>query len=259
MKWDKIAGVRRELKKMAREAMGREYIFSVTFACMMNLIPWMIHKFLGSHWAVGIISSTIRRCGFAGLSIPLLCFSLRIILRNMLIVLPISIFVQQNMRVGAQDSLYQIFWAEEIRPLDFIRFGFRRYWHNFSGMMMVNIRVFLWSLLFIVPGIIKHYEYWLTPYLLVENPELTPKDAMEFSARLTKGYKWDLFLFDLSFWYWHLLGLLTFGIARVLFVQPYYYLAKSGWHIYLFRMADELSDVDINAYRAQNAERKGKR
>lgn len=109
MKWDKIAGVRRELKKMAREAMGREYIFSVTFACMMNLIPWMVHKFLGSHWAVGIISSTIRRCGFAGLSIPLLCFSLRIILRNMLIVLPISIFVQQNMRVGAQDSLYQIF------------------------------------------------------------------------------------------------------------------------------------------------------
>lgn len=206
MKWDKIAGVRRELKKMAREAMGREYIFSVTFACMMNLIPWMVHKFLGSHWAVGIISSTIRRCGFAGLSIPLLCFSLRIILRNMLIVLPISIFVQQNMRVGAQDSLYQIFWAEEIRPLDFIRFGFRRYWHNFSGMMMVNIRVFLWSLLFIVPGIIKHYEYWLTPYLLVENPELTPKDAMEFSARLTKGYKWDLFLFDLSFWYWHLWG-----------------------------------------------------
>lgn len=74
MKWDKIAGVRRELKKMAREAMGREYIFSVTFACMMNLIPWMVHKFLGSHWAVGIISSTIRRCGFAGLSIPLLCF-----------------------------------------------------------------------------------------------------------------------------------------------------------------------------------------
>jgi len=232
MKWDKIAGVRRELKKMAREAMGREYIFSVTFACMMNLIPWVIHKSLGSHWAVGIISSTIRRCGFAGLSIPLLCFSLRIILRNMLIVLPISIFVQQNMRVGAQDSLYQIFWAEEIRPLDFIRFGFRRYWHNFSGMMMVNIRVFLWSLLFIVPGIIKHYEYWLTPYLL---------------------------LFDLSFWYWHLLGLLTFGIARVLFVQPYYYLAKSGWHIYLFRMADELSDADINAYRAQNAERNGKR
>ena len=170
MKWDKIAGVRRELKKMAREAMGREYIFSVTFACMMNLIPWMVHKFLGSHWAVGIISSTIRRCGFAGLSIPLLCFSLRIILRNMLIVLPISIFVQQNMRVGAQDSLYQIFWAEEIRPLDFIRFGFRRYWHNFSGMMMVNIRVFLWSLLFIVPGIIKHYEYWLTPYLLVARP-----------------------------------------------------------------------------------------
>lgn len=163
------------------------------------------------------------------------------------------------MRVGAQDSLYQIFWAEEIRPLDFIRFGFRRYWHNFSGMMMVNIRVFLWSLLFIVPGIIKHYEYWLTPYLLVENPELTPKDAMEFSARLTKGYKWDLFLFDLSFWYWHLLGLLPFGIARVLFVQPYYYLAKSGWHIYLFRMADELSDADINAYRAQNAERNGKR
>ena len=94
---------------------------------------------------------------------------------------------------------------------------------------------------------------------LVENPELTPKDAMEFSARLTKGYKWDLFLFDLSFWYWHLLGLLTFGIARVLFVQPYYYLAKSGWHIYLFRMADELSDADINAYRAQNAERNGKR
>lgn len=52
MKWDKIAGVRRELKKMAGEAMGREYIFSVTFACMMNLIPWMAHKFLGDRKSV---------------------------------------------------------------------------------------------------------------------------------------------------------------------------------------------------------------
>ena len=49
MKWDKIAGVRRELKKMAREAMGREYIFSVTFACVLDIIPWVIHKSLGSH------------------------------------------------------------------------------------------------------------------------------------------------------------------------------------------------------------------
>lgn len=225
---------------------------------MMNLIPWMVHKFLGSHWAVGIISSTIRRCGFAGLSIPLLCFSLRIILRNMLIVLPISIFVQQNMRVGAQDSLYQIFWAEEIRPLDFIRFGFRRYWHNFSGMMMVNIRVFLWSLLFIVPGL-KALRILAHAVPAGGKSRAHAEGRNGVFRRLTKGYKWDLFLFDLSFWYWHLLGLLTFGIARVLFVQPYYYLAKSGWHIYLFRMADELSDADINAYRAQNAERNGKR
>lgn len=66
MKWDKIAGVRRELKKMAREAMGREYIFSVTFACMMNLIPWVIHKSLGSHWPSALFLQRYAAAGLRG-------------------------------------------------------------------------------------------------------------------------------------------------------------------------------------------------
>lgn len=79
----------------------------------------------------------------------------------------------------------------------------------------------------IVGGFIKHYEYYLVPYILAENPEIPHKDALNLSKNLMKGFKWQVFKFDLSFLGWHLLDILTFHFLGILFVTPYKECAKT--------------------------------
>ena len=80
--------------------------------------------------------------------------------------------------------------------------------------------VFLWTLLFIVPGIIKGYAYSLVSYILAENPDISSKDALDLSEKMMNGHKGDLFAFQLSFIGWHLLAILTLGILEI-WIMPY--------------------------------------
>lgn len=84
-----------------------------------------------------------------------------------------------------------------------------------------NLFVYLWSLLFVIPGIIKSYEYRMIPYILSENPDMDSKAVFEESKRLMKGNKWRAFVLDLSFIGWNILSLLTCGILGVFYVNPY--------------------------------------
>jgi uncharacterized membrane protein len=88
-------------------------------------------------------------------------------------------------------------------------------------MILRDLFVGLWSLVFIIPGIIKGYSWRMVPYILAENPEMPYKEALELSARMTDGEKFDMFVLDLSFIGWYLLGVLACGIG-VLFVNPYF-------------------------------------
>jgi len=85
---------------------------------------------------------------------------------------------------------------------------------------LVELFTALWSLLFIIPGIVKAYSYMFAPYILADNPELTPRDAINKSKEMTEGYKMDLFILSLSFLGWYLLVAVTFGIAGI-YVLPY--------------------------------------
>lgn len=80
---------------------------------------------------------------------------------------------------------------------------------------------FLWSLLFIIPGIIKTFSYSMAPLILADNPNLTAREALAESKRIMEGHKFDLFVLQLSFFWWYLLGAITFGIAYV-YVVPYF-------------------------------------
>ena len=79
---------------------------------------------------------------------------------------------------------------------------------------------FLWSLLFIIPGIIKSYSYAMTPFIMAENPNMTAKEAINTSKQLMDGHKWELFCLSFSFIGWYLLVLLTAGIGDI-FLRPY--------------------------------------
>ena len=86
---------------------------------------------------------------------------------------------------------------------------------------LTDLFIWLWSLLFIVPGIIKAYSYRLVPYIMSENPDINFRDAQAESARLMKGNKWKSFVLDLSFIGWDILTLMTWGFLEIFFVGPY--------------------------------------
>ena len=89
-----------------------------------------------------------------------------------------------------------------------------------KGMFLMNLFTFLWTLLFIIPGIIKTYAYRMVPYIMADNPEMNATDAITLSRNMMDGEKFDAFVLDLSFIGWYLLGILACGIG-VLFVNPY--------------------------------------
>ena len=101
---------------------------------------------------------------------------------------------------------------------------FSAFSHDYTNVVKVmflkELRVFLYSLLLVIPGIIKSYELYLVPYLLAENPQMEADRAMELSTLLMEGEKWNVFVLELSFFGWHLLGSLAFGLGHF-FVIPY--------------------------------------
>ena len=88
-------------------------------------------------------------------------------------------------------------------------------------MFMMNLFIFLWSLLFVIPGIIKSYSYRMVPYILAENPSMDWHEAMAISKRMMRGRKWQTFVYDLSFIGWYILNLFTFGFLAIFFINPY--------------------------------------
>ena len=107
--------------------------------------------------------------------------------------------------------------------------GFQDYGRILVTKLLQAIYIFLWSLLFVIPGIIKSYSYAMTDFILKDNPELCNNAAIEKSARMMEGNKMNLFMLDLSFIGWALLSLLTCGIG-FFFLQPYVMVAHAAFY-----------------------------
>ena len=100
--------------------------------------------------------------------------------------------------------------------------GFRggRYTRVFCALFLVNLFTFLWTLLLIIPGIMKAFSYALTPYIIMDEPKLTARQAITRSCEIMQGRRWKLFCLYLSFIGWGILSILTFGIG-FLWLAPY--------------------------------------
>ena len=103
---------------------------------------------------------------------------------------------------------------------------------KFVSTLLVMLYTFLWSLLFIIPGIVKSYSYAMTPYILLDRPELSATDAIKESEKMMNGHKMELFILDLSFIGWILLSMLTCGVL-ILYVEPYMMATKSAFYLEL--------------------------
>ena len=96
-----------------------------------------------------------------------------------------------------------------------------------------DLYIVLWGLLLIIPGIIKSYEYRMVNYILAENPEMNTKEVFAMSRDMMRGNKWKAFVLDLSFLGWHLLSLITIGLAGIFYVFPYRNMTNAALYEFL--------------------------
>ena len=106
---------------------------------------------------------------------------------------------------------------------------FDRFGDGFCLELLTSLYIILWSLLFIIPGIIKAYAYAMAPFILEENPNMTPSEAIKASRELMDGHKFELFCLYWSFFGWALLSVLTLGIGS-LWLNPYMNAATAAFY-----------------------------
>lgn len=125
-----------------------------------------------------------------------------------------------------------------------ITYGFDHSYKNVvKTMFHYDLRVFLWSLLFIIPGFYKQYQYRMVPYILAEHPDMNYKEVLQKSTILMNGHKWKAFVLDLSFILWHLLGIITCGIVEIFYTAPYHNLTYAA----LYRKLSGIEDMPMQA------------
>ena len=110
-----------------------------------------------------------------------------------------------------------------------LQIAFRGYWRNVWAMLLMSVLIVLWSLLLIIPGIIKAFSYSMTQYILHDNPELTASEAIHRSRMMMRGHKFDLFWLYLGFLGWFILCLMTAGIGFI-WLAPYVETAKVAFY-----------------------------
>ncbi len=93
-------------------------------------------------------------------------------------------------------------------------------WTIFLIGLLRDIFIFLWTLLLIIPGIMKAYSYAMAWYIYNDNPNMGPMETLRTSEQMMKGHRWELFKLQFSFWPWILLGIITFGLAWI-YIYPW--------------------------------------
>ncbi len=159
-------------------------------------------------------------------------------------------FLAMYQRVNGASSLLTLAWILLLLPLTLgymnslrklliagdnnlisnaVRIPFTQYWRKVWTLLLMEIMTGLWALLLIIPGIIKSLAYAMTPYILVDNPELTASEAIHRSRMMMKGHKFDLFYLYLSFIGWFFLSIFTFGIG-FLWLYPYITMSEASFY-----------------------------
>ena len=138
----------------------------------------------------------------------------------MAVVILLDVFIFNPLEVGCKK--YYLRNLNEPAQVGNIGYAFDNDYKNITKTMFFrDLFTVLWTLLFIIPGIVKSYEYQMIPYLLADNPQMTKEQAFEESKRMMQGQKWKAFVLDLSFIGWNILSALTLGILGIFYVQPY--------------------------------------
>ena len=148
----------------------------------------------------------------------------------LVVILYLLLFVVPLLCVGYYNAFKSLLKDGDDRvTANMFNVGLGKWGRNVWGMILMSLKLILWYLLLIIPGIIKAFGYALTPFLLVDCPELTPLQCIKLSDKMMKGHKFDLFFLELSFIGWILLGMLTLCIGY-LWLMPYMYTSIAAFY-----------------------------
>lgn len=121
--------------------------------------------------------------------------------------------------------------------------GFDDFWSAFKVQFLVGLFTFLWSLLFVIPGIIKGFSYSQAMLILAENKGMPALEAISKSKKMMKGHKIEYFVLMLSFIGWEILGFFTFGILYIWLIP---YMSATQINFYKsIKPADEIPAADF--------------
>ena len=208
---------RAELKMRGNMAFKKNYVSAVVVALLMGIFGTVSGEssarrvsensdiYSGNLFNVGMITGLL-----AGIATVVI-----------LIVLVAKVFVGNLLKMGG----YRFFILNQTAQpgigtlLDGFRSG--HYVNIVLTMFLRDLFTTLWSLLLVVPGIVKHYEYLMVPYIIAENPAMDYKEAFQISKQMMDGEKMEAFIMDLSLLGWYLLSAVTCGLLAIFYVNPY--------------------------------------
>lgn len=159
-----------------------------------------------------------------------------------------AMLVEGPLVVGVTSIFVSLLRGNNIINIEDMFKGFREnLGRNLILGFLANLFVILWTLLFIFPGIVKAYAYSMAYYIANEHPEYDWKACLDESQRLTRGHKLDLFVLDLSFIGWYIVGAMCLGIG-VLWVAPYHSCAKVNYYDAIMKLngmnaAETVNDI----------------
>lgn len=154
-----------------------------------------------------------------------------------LLAIAFRILVCNPVEIGKNKFFIQSAYGES--KIEYVVHSFKNNYKNGVKIIFLrNLFVNLWLILLMIPGIVKKYEYFCVPYILAENPDIEYARVFEMSKKMTYDKKWDIFMLDISFLGWYLLGFALCGLG-VLFVNPYASATKA--QLYLELKSDALS------------------
>lgn len=149
-------------------------------------------------------------------------------LEVMLILLLYQVFFANVLACGESAAALTL-WRGQALHAEYAFCGFSDYKRIMTGRLYHGVITFLW-LLIPVYGLTRLYSYLMVPFILINKPQLSAKEAMSYSRAIMQGYRWKYFCLRLSFIGWHLLNSFTYGILGIFYVYPYYDAACAGFY-----------------------------
>lgn len=247
---------RSELKTRAREILNLNYWKAVLVSLIYSFLTGSGGGSAGSSSTAtdqsgsygggsGILSnpSSEDLAFFFGMIIFILVFVLIVLA----ISFAMSAFIFAPLQVGCHRFFIRC--ENQTGEINDVVFAFSSHYMNVVKIMFFyTLYIFLWSLLFLIPGVIKSYEYRMIPYLLAENPALSKKEAFALSKQMMDGEKFNAWVLDLSFIGWNILSVFTCCILAIFYVAPYQNLTNAQLYAVLKQKINYNQSNPYNSY-----------